>query len=76
MLSLGSSKKDLAAKVFGGAKQLETGSFFNVGEQNIVLAIEFLKEAHIPVISRNTGGDRGRKIKFRTHTSEVLLKFV
>lgn len=76
MLALGSHKKNLAAKVFGGAKQLETGNIFNVGERNIILALEFLKEAGIPIISQNTGGDRGRKIKFRTHTGEVLMKFV
>ncbi|QHT68151.1 chemotaxis protein CheD [Rhodocytophaga rosea] len=76
MLALGSSTKNLSAKVFGGAKQLETGSFFNVGERNVSLALEFLKEQHISIISQNTGGERGRKLIFRTHSGEVFMKFV
>lgn len=76
MLSLGSNKKHLSAKVFGGAKQLETGDFFNVGERNIAQALEFLQESGVPVISQNTGGDRGRKIKFHTHSGGVWMKFI
>jgi chemotaxis protein CheD len=76
MLALGCSKKNLLAKVFGGAKQLETGNFFNVGERNIALAVEILKEYNIRISVQNTGGDRGRKLVFRTHSGEVFMKFV
>jgi chemotaxis protein CheD len=76
MVALGSSKKNLSAKIFGGAKQLETGSFFNIGERNIVLAHEFLADAGIPVINQNTGGGQGRKLKYHTHTGEVFMKFI
>jgi chemotaxis protein CheD len=76
MMALGSRKTNLAAKVFGGAKQLETGNFFNVGERNIAIASELLKEYNIAIASQNTGGDRGRKLIFRTHSGEVFMKFV
>ena len=77
MLSLGSEPQHLVAKVFGGAQQLEKGkSIFNIGERNVTLALDMLKEANIPIISINSQGDRGRKLKFSTHTGEVLMKFV
>jgi chemotaxis protein CheD len=67
----------LVAKVFGGAKQLEKGkSVFNVGEKNIILAFDVLKEAGIPIISHHIGGEKGRKLKFSTHTGEVLMKLL
>ena len=77
MLHLGSKDSNMIAKVFGGAKQLEKGkSIFNVGERNIILAFDLLKESSIPVVSHNVGGEKGRKIKFCTHTGEVLMKYV
>ncbi len=77
MLHLGSSQHNLTAKIFGGAKQLEKGSsIFNVGERNIILALDMLKEAGIPVINQNTGGEKGRKLKYRTDTGEVWMKFL
>jgi chemotaxis protein CheD len=77
MLFLGCNQKKLVAKVFGGAKQLEKGkSVFNVGERNIQLAFDMLKEAGIPVVSHHVGGEKGRKLKYATHTGEVLLKLL
>jgi chemotaxis protein CheD len=77
MQHLGATKSGLVAKVFGGAKQLEKGkSVFNVGEKNIVLAFDLLKEAGIPIISHHVGGEKGRKLKFSTHTGEVLMKLL
>jgi chemotaxis protein CheD len=77
MMSLGSNPQNMVAKIFGGAQQLEKGkSIFNVGERNVTLAIDTLKEANIPIVSFNTQGDRGRKLKFSTHTGEVLMKYV
>ena len=77
MQHLGSHKSNLVAKVFGGAKQLEKGkSVFNIGERNIKLAFDLLKEAGIPIVSHNVGGEKGRKLKFCTHTGKVLMKLL
>ncbi len=77
MQQLGSRRSNLVAKIFGGSKQLEKGkSIFNVGERNIMLAFDLLKEAGIPVISHHTGGEKGRKLKFCTRTGEVLMKLL
>jgi chemotaxis protein CheD len=77
MQHLGSSESNLVAKVFGGAKQLEKGkSIFNIGEKNIILAFDLLKEKSIPIISHHVGGEKGRKLKFCTYTGEVLMKLL
>lgn len=62
LLKKGARRDRLEAKVFGGAKTI--ASFSNVGEQNAIFAMQFLKDEGIPVISSSTGGDHGRKIEF------------
>jgi chemotaxis protein CheD len=77
MLQLGSNQSNLVAKVFGGANQLERGkSIFNVGKKNIILAFDLLKEADISIVNHHIGGEKGRKLKFSTHTGEVLMKLL
>jgi chemotaxis protein CheD len=77
MIRNGSSAKDLVAKVFGGAKVLDTeNSVFNIGKKNSELAIEILSKYRINIAVDNTGGLRGRKILFKTNTGEVLMKYI
>lgn len=77
MLSLGCNRKDLRAKVFGGAAMLDSkSSVLNIGRGNIEYAEGALAEAGIPVLCRDTGGTYGRKLMFKTGTGEVLLKRV
>lgn len=73
MLSLGSKKNNLIAKVFGGGEVISvTNAVMHIGMRNIMTAEELLKELEIPIISRSTGGKNGRKIIFNTHTGEIL----
>lgn len=77
MLQMGSKKANLKAKVFGGGEVIETQiSHFQIGERNIVLAMEALKEGKIPIISQSVGGKLGRKIQYNTQTGAVLHKFI
>lgn len=77
MLSLGSRRENLKAKVFGGANVLESSSgLLNIGERNILFAESALAEGGIGIISRDTGGNSGRKLLFMTSTGEVLVKKV
>lgn len=76
---LGCNKYKLFAKIFGGADQLiNNGSdtLFKIGERNIIIAKKMLKEAGIQIVAENTGGIRGRKIRFDTWTGEVLMGFI
>lgn len=77
MLDLGSKKKFLKAKLFGGAAVLHSsGKLLGIGERNIIIANDMLKEERIPVISSNVAGNNGRKLKFYTETGVVMMKMV
>lgn len=75
MLNLGSQKKDLLAKIFGGGDLINSASgLLNIGERNIILASDILKAEKIPIFSCDVGGKKGRKIVFNTSTGSVLVK--
>lgn len=75
LLELGSEKRNLRAKIFGGGVVLNvSNSFMNIGERNIELAEDQLRSEGIPIISADTGGRTGRKIIFNTGTGVVLVK--
>ena len=75
MLDLGCRKKDLRAKVFGGASLWDnTQGLMRVGERNVTLAEERLQEHRIATISSDVQGSSGRKILFNTETGTVLLR--
>ena len=75
MQRLGSNVQDIKGKIFGGASVLEVISKnMSVGERNVSLAYELLKEYHIPILSSDVGGKVGRKLKFNSQTGVVLVK--
>lgn len=77
LIKLGSDKRNFRAKVFGGSDILNTKTnYFNIGERNINIARNMLKEYNIPIISSDLGGKKGRKIKFNTKTGQVNLKYI
>ncbi len=78
MCSNGSMKRNIQAKVFGGAQQfnLNSTSTFKIGETNINLAFSKLEQENIPIVKHSVGGSRGRKIIFATNTGEILMKYV
>lgn len=77
MLTLGSQKKDLVAKIFGGAAVLNTSNNkFNIGDRNVSVAFDFIREEKIPIVSQDVGGLTGRKILFFTNTGRVFGKLL
>jgi len=76
MISLGSNKIDLKAKIFGGADQWNSGNGkqLPIGERNALLAVKWAEENNIPILGQSLGKKSGRKIKFYTDTGDVLLK--
>ena len=59
---------DLRAHVFGGAGVVAglAAAWRPVGEQNVEIAERMLADAGIPVVERDLGGTRGRRLHFRT----------
>ncbi len=77
MEKLGSHRRDIIAKFFGGGDVLETeNNVFHIGERNIKIAEQILQDFSIDIIAANTGGLLGRKIIFNTFTGEVRMKYL
>lgn len=75
MLAQGASKKNLIAKVFGGANVIfDEKEFFFIGEKNIELATKLLKEYSIPIKEINVGGEIGKKVLFYTHSGLTVVE--
>ncbi len=71
----GIDKSRLVAKVFGGGRVLYNSpdSKDHIGAKNTDFVMNFLKAEKIPVVSKDVGGDYGRKIYFFPWTGKVLV---
>jgi len=77
MINIGSEKKNLIAKVFGGAAVLNTNEcIFNIGERNIDIQSTILKDEGIEAVAASVGGTLGRKLIFNTETGSVRMKYI
>lgn len=75
MLALGCEARDLTARLVGGAAQFAgREDRLSIGEQNVGVAARFLDELGIPVVVREVGGTRGRKLVFDVGTGKVWVK--
>lgn len=75
MLKLGAERRRLVAKVFGGAHMLPSIRQENgIGSKIAVFAVDFLKNETIPIVSKDLGGRRGRKVYFHTDSGDVYIK--
>lgn len=73
MMKLGARRNYLQAKVFGGGQVLEV-AHNNIAAANIDFALAFLKIEEIPVLSRDVGGNEGRKLFFFPDSFEVYVR--
>ena len=76
LMKNGAEKKELVAKVFGGASVLKTSTNHKIGvaQNNIDFAFNFLKTEGIKVISSDTGGIEARKIFLYAINGKVMMK--
>ena len=76
MLERGSSLKTIEAKIFGGASMnIFSSENMMIGEKNILVAREILKEYKIAVVAEDIAKQSGRKIQFNLEHGKVLLKY-
>lgn len=76
MMDKGSCSKTMEAKIFGGASMnMGPGGAMMIGEKNILVAREILKEYCIPIVAEDIGGQNGRKIQFNLTQGKVLMKY-
>ena len=77
MINRGIRRENIEAKVFGGCNSLYRDSdFYKVGERNIAIAFDVLKEFNISVMAQHTGGGQGRKLVFNSSTGKVRMRLL
>ncbi len=76
MQKMGSVKKNVRAKVFGGSDISNANNSFGIGRRNIAIARDLLKKANIPVASFSIGGPLGRKVIFYSGSGDVLISYI
>ncbi len=69
LMLAGAQRKNLQAKVFGGAKVLDISS--NIGQLNIAFADSYFKRENIRVVASDVGGNLPRKLIFEPRTGKV-----
>ena len=76
MLSKGSRKENLKAKIFGGGNVLDNGGYNKnrTGLNNISFALDYLQTEKIPVMANDTGGIYPRKIFYDPQSFKIYLK--
>lgn len=72
MVEDGSKIKNLEAQIIGGAHNPEL-SHQNMGQENVRIARRILTREKIAVTSEDTGGSKGRKVVYYTHTNETAV---
>jgi chemotaxis protein CheD len=72
LINDGSQTQDLEAQIFGGAHNPEM-AHRDIGRENIKIARKVLSKKQIRVVSEDVGGEKGRKIVFKTHANEIAV---
>ncbi|MGC3943160.1 MAG: chemotaxis protein CheD [Chryseolinea sp.] len=71
------SLRDVEAKVFGGSNSLyKKNDIYKIGERNVLMAFELLRQCGITVVAHHVGGEHGRKIVFNTATGKVRMRLL
>ena len=79
LAALGARSGRLEARLVGGASMFATlmvpGSL-NMGERNIRAAREALRQAGIPILGEQVGGDHGRSVRFNVADGSAVVSSV
>jgi chemotaxis receptor (MCP) glutamine deamidase CheD len=77
VMKAGGDRRQLVAKVFGGANLLDIrGPVVDIPRQNAEFARTFLEEEGIPIVSMDVGGRHARQVHFHTHPGRAFVKRV
>jgi chemotaxis receptor (MCP) glutamine deamidase CheD len=77
MMKLGADRRQLVAKVFGGAHVLDIAeSDTGVPQRNIAFIRDFLEHDRIPIAAEDVGGHQPRDVRFYTASNRVRVRRV
>jgi chemotaxis protein CheD len=77
MIKLGASRRNIVAKLAGGAQMFAFNSsldIMKVGERNTIAAKKKLRELNISIISEDIGGNYGRTIELFSTDGRLVIK--
>lgn len=74
LLRSGAIRSNLQAKLFGGASMISGLS--NIGERNVAFAHRFLNDEGFPIAGEDTGGRRGRRLRFWPASGRVQMRYM
>lgn len=72
----GSQPLRLTARLVGGAKMFAFHAGPAVGEQNVEALEILLKQANIPIIARDCGGSKGRRMTLDIASGQITIESV
>jgi chemotaxis protein CheD len=76
MVKMGAQKSNIICRVYGGGSMFsKIGPSFNIGRQNVEMALKFLKDNDFIPKSVETGGASGRKVIFDT-SAGIISSFL
>lgn len=73
---LGGRRRQVVAKLAGGANMFASGNANAIGEQNIAMVETLLKLADIPIAGRHCGGLQGRRMAYDVESGQVTVEIV
>lgn len=76
---MGGLKSRFVAKIFGGAKMFSSfaqDNLLNVGQKNIDMALNVLKDLGIKIVAQDTGGNFGRTVEFDLEDGKTYVNTV
>ena len=79
METKGSLRRNIKAKIFGGANMfpsVQSATLMNVGERNAQAVKEELEKRKIKLVAEDLGGNSGRTIYFDTQDGSVRVKTI
>lgn len=79
MIALGTNRKDLVAKIAGGAQMFTfagSSETMKIGARNSEATKMILKSMNIPLISEDTGGNHGRTIEIYSDDGRLMVKTI
>ncbi|MCW2245481.1 chemotaxis protein CheD [Azospirillum fermentarium] len=74
ILSRGGKRNRLEAKVFGGARVID--SSFDVGRRNGAFVLDYLQREGLSVTGQDLGGTSARRVHFFPHTGRAMRKLL
>jgi chemotaxis protein CheD len=75
VFELGGERRNLIAKVFGGAHLISNvADELRIGSKIVDYVRDFLEREKIPIVAWDFGGDMARKVYFHTDTGNAYVK--